>query len=379
MRIAYLCKRQYMSHDVIVDRYARLYEQPWQLALRGHQVLGLCLSYRPTQVRDEWHPASPGRLRWVGLTPGRFGGLTYPRQALHLLREFSPEILVGASDIPLIVLGGWLAGRLSIPLAVDLYDHFESFGLSRLPGLVPLYRRVLRRAAVVTCVSEPLAELVRTGYGARGAVLALPSTIDRTVFHPRDRAVCRNRFGLPLDAKLVGTAGGLSRDKGIAPLYQAFLQLAEEWRDLYLVLAGPVDPRCPPPPHPRVHYLGLLPHDRTAELFCALDVGVVYLRDTPYGRYSFPQKAYEMAACGLPLVVARVGAMEALFQGHRAALYAPDDAAALAAGLAKQLGDPVVPDLAIPDWAGQAAQMESAYLGAVQGMSLSDDRPTRKR
>lgn len=41
MRIAYLCKRQYMSHDVIVDRYARLYEQPRQLALRGHEVLGL--------------------------------------------------------------------------------------------------------------------------------------------------------------------------------------------------------------------------------------------------------------------------------------------------------------------------------------------------
>ncbi len=370
MRIAYLCKRQYMSYDVIADRYARLYEQPRHLALRGHEVLGLCLSYRPTQARDEWHMASPGRLRWVGLTPGRSGGLAYPHQALRLLHAFAPDVLVGASDAPHIILSGWLAGRLGVPLAVDLYDHFESFGLSRLPGLVLLYRRALRRAAVVTCVSAPLADLVRTCYGTRGTVLALPSTIDRHVFHPRDRWACRKRFGLPLDAKLVGTAGGLSREKGIEPLYRAFERLATDHPDIHMVLAGPFDSRCPPPGGPRVHYLGMLPHAQTAELFSALDVGVVYLRDTPYGRYSFPQKAYEMAACGLPLVVARVGAMEALFQGSGAELYAPDDASSLAAGLVKQLCNPVEPELTIPDWTGQAVQMEAAYLGVLKGTQL---------
>ena len=32
MRIAYLCKRHYMGKDVVLDRYARLYEIPFQLA-----------------------------------------------------------------------------------------------------------------------------------------------------------------------------------------------------------------------------------------------------------------------------------------------------------------------------------------------------------
>lgn len=362
MRIAYLCKRQYMSYDVIADRYARLYEQPRQLALRGHAVLGLCLSYRPTQARDEWHPAGPGQLRWVGLTPGRSYGLAYPRQALRLLRGFVPDILVGASDVPHILLSGWLARRLDLPLAVDLYDHFESFGLSRLPGLIPLYRRVLRRTAVVTCVSEPLADLVRTRYGARGQVLALPSTIDRTIFHPRDRAACRERFGLPRNAKLVGTAGGLSREKGIEPLYRAFEDLSRDDPTVHLVLAGPFDPRCPPPEDPRVHYLGMLPHAQTADLFGALDVGVVYLRDTPYGRYSFPQKAYEMAACGVPLAVARVGAMAALFYSATQNLYEPDDAVSLANCLKAQLARPEVARLKIPDWSELAGLMEQTYL-----------------
>ncbi|QQS55639.1 MAG: glycosyltransferase [Candidatus Competibacteraceae bacterium] len=362
MRIAFLCKRQYMSYDVIADRYARLYEQPRQLALRGHDVLGLCLSYRATEARDERHPANPGELRWVGLTPGRSGGLTYPCQALRLLRMFAPDLLVGASDAPHIILSDWLAKRLGVPFAADLYDHFESFGLSRLPGIVPLYRRALRRATVVTCVSEPLADLVRDDYGVHGVVLALPSTIDRTIFYPRDRWACRARLGLPLDAKLIGTAGGLSKEKGIEPLYRAFERIAQENQNVHLVLAGSLDPECPPPQDSRVHYLGMMPHAQTAELFSALDAGVVYLRDTPYGRYSFPQKAYEMVACGAPLAVARVGAMTTLFQSSIQTLYEPDDVASLAHCLKAQLARPEVVALKIPDWGELASLAEKAYL-----------------
>jgi glycosyltransferase involved in cell wall biosynthesis len=367
MRIAYLCKRQYMGHDVIADRYARLYEQPYQLARRGHDVLGLCLSYRPTDARDENHDAGEGSLRWIGLTPGgtRLGLASYPFHALARLREFRPDILVGASDAPHIVLGHWLAKRLGVPFAADLYDHFESFGLSRLPGLVPLYRRALRNAAVVSCVSEPLADLVKNGYRARGRVMALPSTIDRAVFYPRDRQASRTGLGLPLDAKLVGTAGGLSREKGIEPLYRAFEALARNDPNLHLVLAGPLDPGCLPPTGPRVHYLGMLTHAQTAELFSALDVGVVYVRDTPYGRYSFPQKAYEMAACGIPMAVARVGAMASLFSDTLQALFEPDDEVSLADTIRVQLNQPVPKQIQVRDWQNMAGDIETAYKSAM--------------
>lgn len=369
MRIAYLCKRQYMRHDVIVDRYARLYEQPFQLALRGHDVLGLCPSYRPTDERDETHEAAPGTLRWVGLAPGRSraGLLRYPARALAVLREFRPDILIAASDSPHIVLGSHLARRLGIPFAADLYDHFESFGLTRLPGMTRLYRRALREAAVVSCVSEPLAGLVKEGYGAHGEVFALPSTINREVFFPRDRAACRAALGLPADARLIGTAGGLVADKGIDTVYRAWERLAPQDESLHLVLAGPTDPNCPPPTGPRVHYLGMLPHARVAELVCALDVGIVYVRDTPYGRYSFPQKAYEMAACRVPLAVAGVGAMTAIFADLPRCLYTPDSHDDLARCLSDQLRDPRLAEIAIPDWTALGVRLEAALDRAVAG------------
>ncbi|MFM8331427.1 MAG: glycosyltransferase family 4 protein [Candidatus Methylumidiphilus sp.] len=367
MRIAYVCKRQYMRKDVIIDRYARLYEQPRQLALRGHDVLGLCLSYRPTSERDELHEAAPGRLRWLGFAPqGMAGILAYPRRAEAALRAFAPDIVVAASDCPHVVLGEWLARRLGVPLAVDLYDDFETFGLAKIPGLRLLYRRALRRAAVVSCVSEWLARRVREDCRADGEVIALPSTIDRAVFRPMDRTACRANLGLPADARLIGTAGGLHRDKGIVPLYEAFASLSQQDPDVHLVLAGGIGPDCPPPAGPNVHYLGELPHARTAELFNALDVGVVYLRDTPYGRASFPQKIYEMAACGLPLAVARVGAMDDMLGHAPFSLYQPDDAVSLASCVAAQLADPRHANIEIRDWSSLADDMERAYRGAMQ-------------
>lgn len=369
MRIVYLCKRQYMGHDVIVDRYARLYEQPRQLAELGHDVLGICLSYRFAEEKDEVHETRSGRLRWIGLGPGQLHVLGVPScifRALTLLHNFKPDIIVGASDVVHVILAEWFARRLKVPFAADLYDHFETFGLARLPGLIPLYRKALQKAVVVTCVSEPLEDLVKNQYRPAGTVLTLPSTIDHEVFYPSDHMHSRNLLDLPIDAELIGTAGGLYADKGISTVYEAFLVLAEERSKLHLILAGPVDPECPPPNHPRVYYLGQIPHSRIPILFSALNVGIIYLRDTLYGRYSFPQKAYEIAACEIPLVVASVGSMNNIFQNTPKVLYLPDDSASLAESLRSQLDSPHYSRIEIPSWAELGRVMSKALTQAVE-------------
>ena len=350
MRIAYLCKRRYMGKDVVLDRYARLYEIPCQLARLGHHVEAYCLDYRRGHAQGDWsHDAPPGRLEWHSHGIGA-GTLAYPLRLLRRLRAFSPDVLVAASDIPHVALGAWLARRLGVPFVADLYDNFEGFGQARIPGMVTALRRAVRRADLVLTTSEPLRELVVHGYRARGEVVAMPSTVDKSVFHPRDRGESRDALGLPRDALLVGTAGGLYRDKGVEALYAAWEQLRGEDPRMHLVLAGPHEPGLPPPAGDRVHYLGALPHARVAQLFSALDVGAICVLDTPFGRYCFPQKAYEMLACRLPVVAADVGAMGALFAGSPQCLYAAGDAGALAAGLREQALRPVLPDLPIEDW-----------------------------
>jgi glycosyltransferase involved in cell wall biosynthesis len=228
--------------------------------------------------------------------------------------------------------------------------------------MVPALRRAVRGAALVTTTSEPLRELVVDGYGALGEIIAMPSTVDLSVFRPKDRLASRKSLGLPTNARLIGTAGGLYRDKGVGTLYEAWKIVAQQRDDVHLVLAGPVDPRFPPPTGQRVHHLGMLPHARTADLFSALDVGAICIRDTAFGRYCFPQKAYEMLACRLPVAAADVGAMSHLLADMRSCLYRADDAADLARALLLQLDRPAVADVPIDDWAQLIGRLEPHLL-----------------
>jgi glycosyltransferase involved in cell wall biosynthesis len=376
MRIAFLCKRQYMGKDVVIDRYARLYEIPRQLAELGHEVRGFCLSYRGHEEGVWTHrvDAPAGRLAWESRSLGRLllpGFLAYPFRLLYRLRAFEPDILIGASDIPHVVLAQWLAGRLGIPYAADLYDDFEGYGQAGIPGMVAALRYAVRHAALVTTTSDLLKEKVVSEYHAKGTVLSMPSTIDKSVFFPREKRLCRRALGLPPDALLIGTAGGLLRSRGIGVLYEAWPAVRAAHPGARLVLAGPVDEDHPPPRQDDVIYLGCLPHEKTALLFNALDLGVIYLKDTVFGRYCFPQKAYEMLACHLPIVAADVGAMPGLLKDARKR-YRADDAESLARTILSNLRNPVASAHEIPDWRDVVAVLETHLQMAA---NVSDKRP----
>ncbi|HVI55384.1 MAG TPA: glycosyltransferase family 4 protein [Luteibacter sp.] len=353
MRIAFLCKRRYMGKDVINDRYARLYEFPRQLAEIGHDVLVACVGYQGQEDGSWEHKTKRGRLRFVAKgirAPWVPAMVAYPAQMLARLREFSPDIVIGASDIPNIVMAAWAAKKLKRPLAVDLYDNFEAFGQAKLPGMVRALRRATNKAAIVTTTSEALARYVRETYDVAGEVVAMPSTVDARVFRPRDKAESRRELNLPDDALLIGTAGGLHRAKGIGELYAAWNLLKADVR-IHLVLAGPLDGSIQIPQDPRVHYLGELPHERIATLFSALDVATVCVLDTPFGRYCFPQKAYEILATGTAVVASDLGAMRDVLADYPTLRYRPGDASSLADRIRRQLAAPVRARVPIMDWA----------------------------
>jgi glycosyltransferase involved in cell wall biosynthesis len=367
MRIAYLCKRRYMGKDVILDRYARLYEIPYQLARLGHTVQAYCFAYRRSDADGAWSQAvENGQLAWKSQSLG-LAAMAYPRALLSQLRAFDPDVVIAASDIPHVVLGGWLSRRLHRPFIADLYDNFEGFGQARIPGAVPALRKAVCDADLVVTTSEPLRKLVVDGYRARGDVVAMPSAVDKSIFHPRDKAACRRELGLPSDASLIGTAGGLYRSKGIGDLYRAWSIIESTSPEVHLVLAGPPEPNVPMPQGARVHYLGAMPHERVATLFGALDAGAICILDTAFGRYCFPQKAYEMLSCDLPVVAADVGAMGALFDGNPGCLYRSGDATELAARLLGQLGRPVIPPLPIDDWEAIVGKLASHLSDIVRG------------
>lgn len=352
MRILYLCKRHYMGHDVIEDKYARLYEQPYQLAQLDNEVLGVCLSYRSCTARDEHHATKKGSLHWLGFSSGRIRQnlCLYPLKLLAVAKQFAPDVIIASSDCLHIALGQWVAAKTNSTFVADLYDDYETFGLSKIPGVKRVYRKALRKASVISCVSEHLAEHIRREYKTNAIVFSLPSTINREIFFPRNKTEARKKFGIDPNAIIVGTAGGLTPEKGIDIVYEAFLQLAKTNEKIQFLIAGPHPANFPPPKNPNIHYLGCLKHTDVADFFCSLDVGIVYLNDTQYGQLSFPQKALEMAACKIPMVVTAIGDMKYLFNAEKNELYTAGSSSSLASAIEEQLKSPYINELMIEDW-----------------------------
>ncbi len=381
MKTTFLTKRQYMQKDVIDDCYGRLYEIPNQLAQSGHSVQGICLSYRKrVEAIFKSEHTQTDQVTWYSFNLGYLiipGLIRYLHAVKSRIETFKPDILIGSSDCPHVIITVLLAKWLKIPCVVDLYDNYESFGLAKFPGMTQAYRWAIEQVDGVCCVSEPLADHIRQTY-QHSNVSTLESTINPDGFYPMDARKCRQQLQLPLSAKLMGVAGSLHRNRGIDLLYRSFIALADSDPELHLVLAGPVDKSCPIPEHPRIHYLGLLPHDQIVIFFNALDLAVVCMRDTDFGRFAFPQKTYEILACRTPLLTARLGALQRTLEEYPQCLFEPEDENDLQQKIKHLLANPVIINLTIPTWSDQSIKLQSWLQTTIQSQHAELNAASKK-
>jgi len=358
MKILFLSKRLYMSHDLLRDSYGRFYEIPYYMAKSGHQVKLICLGYRKVSGPDTRETRDLSICSFqLGINP-LLGFIEHYYRLDKITAGFLPDVIIAASDCYHIMLGQRLARRHGITFVADLYDNFEAYPASRLPGILPAFYRSLSAARAITVISSPLQQYLHNRMQSHPPLHIVGNAVSDMFLETRDKDRARQQFGFKKDAIYLGTAGSLQQGRGIEVLIQAFQQLASTDKRLHLVLAGPRDKKSGIPDNPNIHYLGQLEHARIPELFTALDVGVVCVRDDTFGRYCFPQKLYEMVACGLPIVAARVGVMVKLLESQGQCLYRPDNCEDLQMALRYQIQHRKLLSSTVPTWEMQARKFE---------------------
>lgn len=202
-----------------------------------------------------------------------------------------------------------LVGEGRIPGFARTVHHLDRFSH---PGIAARQRRGLTAATELFTVSQLWEDTLRTEYGRQAPVVG--NGVDLTRFFPecglRDQQL-RARYGLPQNARLVLSVGGVERRKNTLVLLEAFEVLHREQPDLHLVIAGGASLLD------HSHYRCLFDEQvRVRGLADAVSVtGIVADEDMPafYRQSSvlaYPSKTegfglcpLEALACGIPVVV----------------------------------------------------------------------------
>ncbi len=362
-----LTKRKYMSKDLLLDRYGRFYELPKYWVQDALNIEVYCLSYQRIDT-SLYGRVETDNIAWCcfGLcTASYWNAYSYVHQIMRVHKPPQPDVILAWSDAIQVILGSVVARRLKKPLVVDLYDNFESYGQCKIPGVLPLFRRAIRQAKLISCISPELSQMVKQRYRPKGEIITIENAVPEGFHSNEEKATSRTMLGFTDEVKYIGTAGALDSSRGISDLIRAFQSLTQLDKNIHLVLAGPLSKDVELHENDRIHYLGELDYSDIPRLYNALDVGVICNKDSDFGKYCFPQKAYEMLACRVPVVAADVGVMHRLFARFPNNLYRPGDHLDLEYKIRIQLNNPILPELPIPTWKAQANEMASKFRNLI--------------
>jgi glycosyltransferase involved in cell wall biosynthesis len=324
--------------------------QPWfpgQSLLRRWRP-----GYRPDRARFETQSgievhrprffAFPGVLR-------RFDGFFMALAVYATMRRLKRAGRADILDAHFAYPDGYAATRigrwLGLPVTITLRGTEPRHAAD--PALRPRLAAAVRDAARVFSVSASLREVALELGTATERTKIIGNGVDLKHFTSRPRAEARAALGLPADARVLVTVGGLVERKGFHRVIDCLPALLPRFPGLhYLVVGGPspegdwterlhaqvdaLDLR------ERVHFLGPMKPQDLAGPLSAADVFVLATSNEGWANVFL-----EAMACGLPVVTTRVGGnAEVVCRDALGMLVAFGDQAALTEAIAETLSHP---------------------------------------
>lgn len=289
-----------------------------------------------------YHPrffCFPGLFKWTDGWLQAWGSRALVRR---LQREFGANLLDAHFVYPDGVAAYWLARWLRLPYTITLRGSLDRFAAHRWRRRQ--IERALSAAARVFAVAEALRqEALRWGQ-APERVRVIANGVDLERFYPEDRSLSRRRWGLPEQARILVSVGGLSERKGFHRVIEVLPALRQHYPDLHFVIAGGPTPEGNNEAALRaqiyslgltgwVHLLGPV---APAELRFVYSAGDLFVLATRFEGWA--NVFLEALACGVPIVTTQVGGNAEVVSSPEVGVLVPyGDAAALYTAIAAAL------------------------------------------
>jgi len=205
------------------------------------------------------------------------------------------------------LLGRWLKVPFTITLRGTETRHVRD---GRLAGRL---LQAVQRAARVFSVSESLRQLLIAHGASPQQIEVVGNGVDTKRFAPQDKAACRRTLGIPPQAQVLVSVGGLVPRKGFHRVIEVLPQIRQQFPDLiFLVVGGPSaegNNRAELEQQVQalglddcVHFLGPRQPDELPAILSAADIFVLATSNEGWANVFL-----EALACGLPVVTTNVG------------------------------------------------------------------------
>ncbi len=264
-------------------------------------------------------------------------GLAAGMSLLKRIDQYSPDVLIGYWTYPEGAGAEYVARKIGKPVVIGALgtDINDRQGINAW-----LTRRTLQAADRIVFVSQAMTRHAIDTFGVAPTQCAtVVNGINTAVFHPQNRAHCREALGLPQDAPVVIYVGRLIEAKGLRELVQSVTKMRSSHPNLRTILIGE---------GPYLEALkdlisshgqqdsiilagGQLP-EKVAQYINAAD-----LLTLPSWSEGYPNVLVEALACGCPVVATDVGGIPEIVTSENGRLVPPRDADALADALTQTL------------------------------------------
>lgn len=369
-----------LSHtDIRYDN--RILKEMEALSSSGRElrVVGIGVEMDEGAARSEF-PASL-EIQTLSLWSRRFAA-NWPRFLRHsfvmaelIVRMVTRGRVTGASvihchDTMVLPVGLLLRVMLGASLVYDAHElESDKNGGTRLLSAATLVveRLVWPFVDLFITVSPSIEHWYHERLGPRRSVVVLNAPHVGSTPSPYAReGYLRERFGIPADAVVFLYVGLLAPGRGLTQLLEIFAE-AHGRSHVVLVGYGELRGTCEiaAREHPRIHVHDAVPHAQVVSLIRSADVGLCLIeRVSLSDYYCLPNKLFEYAFAGLPVLASDFPELRRVVERHRLGAVTALDGPALREAIARCEAEPFPPaagSVSELSWGEQTRILLEAY------------------